>query len=274
MASLRQDCGICANNMLSWTAIPPDLRNRKESGDANPYDAPPLHTDRAARSFCPDSCHGRFTQRSKRRLRITTRASPSSLPRKRFLYLDPAIYPLSATRRCCWSSTGNIARSTHSSGRTNSRCWRPLARRQKAGCRTVGAAAWITDSPQGEYRHGKAPTSAGTPALKDFRPNADAPVAAKLFSAGAIMLGKTNMHELAYGITNNNGAFGVVHNPYSPLLIPGGSSGGNGAAIAARLCAAGIGTDTGGSVRIPAFYARSSPSSALRSMKTRVGWWI
>jgi indoleacetamide hydrolase len=97
-----------------------------------------------------------------------------------------------------------------------------------------------------------APTSAGTPALKDFRPAADAPVAAKLFSAGAIMLGKTNMHELAYGITNNNGAFGAVHNPYNPLLIPGGSSGGNGAAIAARLCAAGIGTDTGGSVRIPA----------------------
>src|SRR5215472_1468957 len=88
-----------------------------------------------------------------------------------------------------------------------------------------------------------APTSAGTPALKDFRPAADAPVAAKLFSAGAIMLGKTNMHELAYGITNNNGAFGAVHNPYNPLLIPGGSSGGNGAAI---------GTDTGGSVRIPA----------------------
>jgi Asp-tRNA(Asn)/Glu-tRNA(Gln) amidotransferase A subunit family amidase len=97
-----------------------------------------------------------------------------------------------------------------------------------------------------------APTSAGTPALRDHRPPADAPVAAKLFSAGAVLLGKTNMHELAYGITSNNRAFGAVHNPYNPALIPGGSSGGNGAALAARMCAAGIGTDTGGSVRIPA----------------------
>ncbi len=97
-----------------------------------------------------------------------------------------------------------------------------------------------------------APTSAGTPALRDRRPSSDAPVAAKLFAAGAILLGKTNMHELAYGITSNNGAFGAVHNPYNPALIPGGSSGGNGAAIAARMCAAGLGTDTGGSVRIPA----------------------
>jgi len=96
-----------------------------------------------------------------------------------------------------------------------------------------------------------APTSAGTPALRDHRPGSDAPVAAKLFSAGAILLGRTNMHELAYGITSNNGAFGAVHNPYNPALIPGGSSGGNGAAIAARMCAAGLGTDTGGSVRIP-----------------------
>ena len=96
-----------------------------------------------------------------------------------------------------------------------------------------------------------APTSAGTPALRDHRPQIDAAVAAKLFSAGAILLGKTNMHELAYGITSNNGAFGAVHNPYNPALISGGSSGGNAAALAARMCAAGIGTDTGGSVRIP-----------------------
>jgi Asp-tRNA(Asn)/Glu-tRNA(Gln) amidotransferase A subunit family amidase len=97
-----------------------------------------------------------------------------------------------------------------------------------------------------------APTTAGTPALRDHHPVYDAPVVASLFSAGAILLGKTNMHELAYGITSNNAAFGAVHNPYNPAMIPGGSSGGNGAAIAARMCAAGIGTDTGGSVRIPA----------------------
>jgi mandelamide amidase len=97
-----------------------------------------------------------------------------------------------------------------------------------------------------------APTSAGTPALREHRPPSDAPVAAKLFSAGAILLGKTNMHEMALGITSNNEAFGAVRNPYNPALISGGSSGGNGAAIAARMCAAGLGTDTGGFVRIPA----------------------
>jgi len=96
------------------------------------------------------------------------------------------------------------------------------------------------------------PTTAGTPALRAHRPAASAPVAEALFRAGAILLGKTNMHELADGITNNNLAFGAVRNPYAPAMIPGGSSGGTAAAIAARLCAAGLGTDTGGSVRIPA----------------------
>ena len=97
-----------------------------------------------------------------------------------------------------------------------------------------------------------APTSAGTPALRTHRPKSNAPAAQSLFSAGAILLGKTNMHELAYGGTCNNAAFGAVRNPYNETLIPGGSSGGNAAAIAARMCAAGLGTDTGGSVRIPA----------------------
>jgi mandelamide amidase len=88
--------------------------------------------------------------------------------------------------------------------------------------------------------------------IKNYRPAVDAPVVAKLLPAGAVVLGKTNMHELAYGITSNNRAFGAVPNPYNPALIPGGSSGGSGAAIAARMCPAGLGTDTGGSVRIPA----------------------
>lgn len=96
------------------------------------------------------------------------------------------------------------------------------------------------------------PTTAGTPALRSNRPFRNAPVAEALLRAGALLLGKTNMHELADGITNNNAAFGAVRNPYAPALIPGGSSGGTAAAIAARLCAAGLGTDTGGSVRIPA----------------------
>lgn len=95
------------------------------------------------------------------------------------------------------------------------------------------------------------PTSGGTAALRDFLPPEDAPVAAKLFSAGALLVGKTNLHELAYGMTSRNAAFGFVHNPYNSNFTPGGSSGGNGAAIAARMCPVGLGTDTGGSIRVP-----------------------
>jgi len=96
------------------------------------------------------------------------------------------------------------------------------------------------------------PNSAGTPALKAFVPARNAPVAEKLIRAGAIVLGKTNMHELAFGITSNNAAFGPARNAYDPSRIAGGSSGGTGNAIAARMAAAGLGSDTGGSVRIPA----------------------
>ncbi len=96
------------------------------------------------------------------------------------------------------------------------------------------------------------PNTAGAPPLKSFVPTTNAPVAQKLIDAGAIVLGKTNMHELAFGITNNNGGFGAVGNPYDPTRFPGGSSGGSGAAIAARMAPAGLGSDTGGSVRIPA----------------------
>ncbi len=94
--------------------------------------------------------------------------------------------------------------------------------------------------------------TAGTPGLHNFVASANAPVVQALVEAGAIVLGKTNMHELAFGITSNNAAFGPVRNPYDETRIPGGSSGGNGSAIAARLAPGGIGTDTGGSVRIPA----------------------
>jgi mandelamide amidase len=76
----------------------------------------------------------------------------------------------------------------------------------------------------------------------------------RLVDAGAVVLGKANMHELAFGITSTNFSphAGPVRNPYDPLLIPGGSSGGTAAAIAARIAPAGLGTDTGGSTRIPA----------------------
>jgi len=96
------------------------------------------------------------------------------------------------------------------------------------------------------------PTTAGTPALKEHVPAANAPVLQKLVDAGAVLLGKTNLHELAFGITSNNAAFGAVGNAYAPDRFAGGSSGGTGAAVGARMAPAGLGTDTGGSVRIPA----------------------
>ena len=98
------------------------------------------------------------------------------------------------------------------------------------------------------------PTSGCTPALKGHVPPKNAPVAQALIDAGAVIFGKANMHELAFGITNNNPTFGPARNPYNPDLIPGGSSGGTAAAIAAGVLPAGIGTDTGGSTRLPAAF--------------------
>lgn len=96
------------------------------------------------------------------------------------------------------------------------------------------------------------PTTAGTAALRGHLPQHHAPVVARLFAAGALHAGKANMHELAFGITSNNGVFGPCRNPYDSALSAGGSSGGCGALLAARLAPAAVGTDTGGSVRIPA----------------------
>ena len=96
------------------------------------------------------------------------------------------------------------------------------------------------------------PTSGGTLALRHFRPRSDAPIVARLRAEGAIVLGKTNLHELSYGWTSNNLAFGPVRNPYGLDRIPGGSSGGTAAAVAARLAPFGIAEDTEGSIRVPA----------------------
>lgn len=94
-------------------------------------------------------------------------------------------------------------------------------------------------------------TSAATPALRNFRAKGDAPAVRNAVEAGGIVAAKNNMHEMAFGITSNNAACGAVRNPANPEMIPGGSSGGGAAAVAAGIVPAALGTDTGGSVRIP-----------------------
>jgi aspartyl-tRNA(Asn)/glutamyl-tRNA(Gln) amidotransferase subunit A len=95
-------------------------------------------------------------------------------------------------------------------------------------------------------------TTGGSRILSDFIPSKDSTVTQLLRKAGSIIIGKTNMHEFAFGVTNLNPHYGPCLNPWNENHIPGGSSGGSGAAVITGLCSAAMGSDTGGSIRIPA----------------------
>ena len=97
-------------------------------------------------------------------------------------------------------------------------------------------------------------TTGGSKILADWVPQEDATVVARLTEAGAIVLGKLNMHEFAYGPEGLNIHYGTAWNPWDPKThrVPGGSSSGSGVAVAAALCVGALGSDTGGSIRIPA----------------------
>jgi len=127
-----------------------------------------------------------------------------------------------------------------------------VADRARATGRRLGALHGLPIPVKDSVNTVDYPTSNGSGVLGGFRPKADAGVLVSLLDAGAIVMGKTNLHELSLGWTSNNPSFGAVHNPYDTARIPGGSSGGSAVAVAARIAPLAIAEDTLGSIRIPA----------------------
>ncbi len=126
---------------------------------------------------------------------------------------------------------------------------------QRAKGEALGALAGVPIAHKDIFVTRGEPTTAGSKMLAGYQSPFDATVVARLAAAGAVSLGKLNCDEFAMGSSNENSAFGVVRNPWNTERVPGGSSGGSAAAVAARLLPAATGTDTGGSIRQPASFA-------------------
>jgi aspartyl-tRNA(Asn)/glutamyl-tRNA(Gln) amidotransferase subunit A len=121
-------------------------------------------------------------------------------------------------------------------------------------------------------------TTLASAVFQDRVPSADAEVVRRLKAAGAVLLGKQNLHEVAFGTTAAVSYFGPVHNPWQPDRVAGGSSGGSAAAVAADLCFGAVGTDAGGSIRVPSGYCGIvglKPTYGLVGMRGggEAGWW-
>lgn len=126
------------------------------------------------------------------------------------------------------------------------------ARQQAAASRGTGPLEGLTVAVKDNIDVAGVPTTAGSAFFSDCVANSDATVSARLRAARAVIVGKANLHEFAFGGTTQNPHHGRCRNPWNPDCIPGGSSGGSGASVAAGMCDVSLGTDTGGSIRIPA----------------------